>query len=727
MGALRRTNFRLNGFHCWCSFSRSVAAGTRKLPRVKTRTSGRKLALFHEDGTVNLEALAHLGKRQSFPRTQSSYDRLGRIGNRTQRPPSAAAAAAKRSSRSDVDGLIPLQFVDDDQLTPRRRAERDSFLATLLKADDLTDEELNEIAHYLIPDDLEQQEEEESTPRPCLKKSRPRPKSAVVKAKGKGTAMNSRSLDQSARPKSVRFLTMSPLPLSEPRESSPPPPPSLPLRPQSSPGPSRSELKPSDPFHVASPLPSPRSLDSPDEVAYFHRIDSPPPLPASQELMPEPEVTYYDDAGEKIEEEPLRSVHGSDREKAGGVHGSDGEKGGGEGEGEGGGEGEDEGEGEGPGQCEESSSPRPAGSTPRSESSKRSASPASAPDPPERDIPEPPDTPRGEREAVATQSSPRSDTPSGVSSSASPRQPGLPGSSQSTPRQSSPPPRSQSPTPRESTSPNSDVKLPSGDSPATEGTSPCSSSTAPRPDSSAQSDVASPSPPTVPGSESAPNEESPPPRPSKKLRPKSGKRKKSPPEGLPKPAEQKDLPAPQERSEKETSPRPEQSESPPQGSPASPRHSPPVQEEPLSIPVISVTRGQLPSVPPRSQSPLVQASDTLPLGSADGQPQDNAADSLPAEGSSLPNTTREADASSSVVCSASSREKGRRKKDERMKIWLTKTSWDRHVECVEWRQIWRCLWVPVTVASAANCWWRSSVSLVRLCVHLSDGWQCWIF
>lgn len=96
-----------------------------------------------------------------------------------------------------------------------------------------------------------------------------------------------------------------------------------------------------------------------------------------------------------------------------------------------------------------------------------------------------------------------------------------------------------------------------------------------------------------------------------------------------------------------------------------------------------MTRGQLPSVPPRSQSPLVQASDTLPLGSAEGQPQDNAADSLPAEGSSPSNTTREADASSSLICSASTREKGRRKKDERMKIWLTKTSWDRHVECVE--------------------------------------------
>ena len=615
-------------------------AGTRKLPGMKNRTSGRKVALYHDDGTVNLQALAHLGKRQSFPRTQSYYDRLERIRSQVQPPPAA--------KKSDQDNWVPLQLVDDSQLTPRRRAERDSFLATLLKVDDLTDEELSEIAHYFILDDLEEEEEEEeeeSTPQSCLKKSW-RPKTAGRK-----------KTKCQARPKSVRFLPASSLPLAEAIGSP---------RPRSSPSP-RSDPKPSDPFHVASPLPSPRPLDSPDEVAYFPRIESPPQVPVSPELIPEPEVIY---AGEEIEEERAcddqasREENGegeaprSQEERARDVQASS----------------EEKGEGVAPGSQEPF--PLSAGS-PRSESSKCSTSPASEPDPPTH-VPEPADTPRIDRETVATQSTPRCESPSS-STSDSPRQQGLYGSSQSSRHSSPPQPPSQGPRQRE-TSPRSVGKA-RADSPATEESSP-RLSTWQRPDSSAESAV-SPSSPTSAHTEFTPNKDSS--RPSEKLRPKSSKRKKSSPECLSKLTAQDNLAAPQERPETDTSPRPEQSEDASRDSQASPDYAPSVKQEPLPIPVISVTRGQLSPVPLRPRSPLAQSSDTQPLDSAEYEPQDNyTTESVRAEVSPLPNVMRGAGTSSPMNCSHSSQEKGRRKnKDERMKIWLTRTSWDRHVECVE--------------------------------------------
>ena len=110
-------------------------------------------------------------------------------------PPTSAAAgkSGAASAPGDADMLIPLPFLDDDQLTPRRRAQRDSFLATLLNADDLTDDELSEIAHYFIPEEDDPEESEEATPRPCLKKSPRRPQSAA----GKKGSCHSQSQSQS--------------------------------------------------------------------------------------------------------------------------------------------------------------------------------------------------------------------------------------------------------------------------------------------------------------------------------------------------------------------------------------------------------------------------------------------------------------------------------------------------------------------------------------------------
>ena len=42
------------------------------------------------------------------------------------------------------------RFLDDSDLTPSARAERESFLATLMADDQLTDQEVNEIANILF-------------------------------------------------------------------------------------------------------------------------------------------------------------------------------------------------------------------------------------------------------------------------------------------------------------------------------------------------------------------------------------------------------------------------------------------------------------------------------------------------------------------------------------------------------------------------------------------------
>ncbi|KAK7103965.1 serine-rich adhesin for platelets-like [Littorina saxatilis] len=583
------------------------------LPNMKGKGGNhRRIAWYHEDGSINLEALNLLGQhRQSFPRSQSYYERLHKMNTNKSWP-----QGAQQQLMHD-ENLMPL-LLNDDELTPRRRAERDSFLAALLKADDLTEEELDELAQYFLPGDSEA---ESAEPAASCMKSSPRSKANTQKKKkktvkskaGQGTV----SPNQSPRSKSVRFLQSSPL--SGVSENTSP-------RPQSSVAQYRSEPKPSDPFHVASP----RSVDS-DDTAYLCDLESPPENPASPELIPQPKVTYFDDEGEEIEEE----IFQEHKEREG-----DHEKG---------------------RSFKREASSQWNSESSRSESDRRRLSPVPESDPSTSEHLPDLDTPRVNRETEPTKASPRS---SHVSDD-SPRPQGLSDSSDS-PRQSS---GARSSATQKETSSQSTEKEPNDGAKGDEN----------QLNSSLTRQVLSTRASVETSTQSAEDHSD---QQSKKSRPKSAKRgRKS--NSRPQPVPQDDGSA----SETENAERTKlllQS-----GPPEDALHDTAVspsraatsyeEEEPPPIPVISLTRGQLSSVP--SRPPRIETADTQLLDSAKAQPSEGtgASESLQVEFSPRSSTLAGGDSGSSDGSKTNPKKKSR-KKDNRMKIWLTRTAWNRPAE-----------------------------------------------
>ncbi|XP_076464504.1 uncharacterized protein LOC143296451 [Babylonia areolata] len=630
------------GVRTSASARRPAKRGPRKLPTVKGDPGPRRLAWYHEDGSVNLQALTALVNRHTFPRTQSYFDRLEKIKSRPWPPPPLSPPPL-----SDDERLVPLRFADDDdELTPRKRAERDSLLNLLLNnADDLTEEELEQIVKY-----ISDQPDAESTPRSCLRKCQ-RSKSAVEKKKKRSR----QSSQERSRSKSVRFKHASPSRSAEmsgpecahllesPRPHSAPSP-----RADTSPNPLSLTRRPSDPFHVPSPAPSPRVLGSPDEVAYFEDMEPPPEIPASPELIPEPKITYYDESGEEIEEEiqtkdPVKD-HDSVEDRATSC--------------------------EDAATCPDQSSPP--------ESSRRPETPLSEADPAEH-LPEL-DTPRVDRDTVDAQERPQSELQS--TDSASPRpeghsisecsdapnqtvspRPESPGEYATTEQQCSEPPSNDEDA--LSSSPKEDVPNTS------EKENPTSSLPAEDVHDTPEKEKPMSSPPGTPRPESAPAEQSP--RASRKSRPKSAKRHKSARSDS-KSADRGQQSPSTDRAREEKNPhqRPPKTQDASAATRPPPERSEPAKEEPQPIPVISLTRGQLAAIPP--YSPRIQSADSP---APEPQPKD-LTDSVRGQHSPGSSTLQGVE---SVPDSAG--RGGTRGKDNRMKIWLTRTAWNRQVEIVD--------------------------------------------
>ena len=594
-----------------------------------------KTIWYHDDGSINLQALATLVQRQSFPRSQSFYDRLKSIHNGT------GAAGKHDHDRDDLTKLVPLQLLREDQLTPRRRAERDSFLATLMSDEDLSEEQLDRIALYLLPEEEDHiDDDDDSTPRSCLKKS-PRPKSAA----GKTTAKNDKTVkgkspQQSPRTKSVRFTQSSPPPLA----SQSPPPLLLDESPRSPSLPSTRPVarRPSDPFHVASPLDSPRPLGSPDEVAFLRDIESPPLVPASPEPITEPKVTYYDDEGEEIEEEIPHKDQASETNAD-----------------------------------EEAAVPDEVICPDGSSRSNSAMSPE-----PESEVPEhlpDMDTPRVDRDVAAAPAGDRPGQSTG-SDSSSPRPQGQslsdssesPRPSQSTRRKTAAETADHSPSPRSCGDSGSQKDISVDTSTAQPPRPPDQAAVPikPRPDSA----------PAIGGSSPARDVDKYP----GKQRPKSAKNRSRRSLSRSK-SVVKDPELASETKETGKDPTSGGDEgSSPKGDTTGVEEE--EEEEPPPIPVISLTRGQLPPVPARS--PRIQQGSTcdtpssaLPQPKSASQEEPEPADSLRVQVHSPRSSTLQGADSSSVDTGTASVERRVRRKDDRMKIWLTKTAWDRHVEC----------------------------------------------
>ncbi|KAL8583745.1 hypothetical protein ACOMHN_000366 [Nucella lapillus] len=611
---------------------KNVSSGRRlgprgKLPTVKGDEAARsKVCWYHEDGALNLQALLNLTHKHSCPRTQTYYARLEKLKARGWTQPKGDP-----SPRYDDPRLIPLQH--DPELTPK---SQESLLNLLLSTDDLTEHELEEIARYISDPPGE---DSTCTSRSCLRTSAC-PKSDKKSKRSKG------SYRESAGSKSVRFRHTSTStrtqeqatsPQASPLSGSPRPRTAPSSRSQFSPSPVPRPRKFSDPFHVASPPASlsPRVLGSPDEVAYLHDMESSPEVPASPEHILQPKVTYYDESGEEIEEDiqtrdPAREGRGTQGRAT---------------------------------LCDDAAS-CPEEFPPSDSERLYPVSEADPPDPlSELDTPRVTPDPADAHESQQSQSCPADLTSAHAGDDSMSESCDSPREVVST----------------HPTSPNeddTDMKHCSTSASRDQDISPSPLKEVPyeRP----KSEIPEPHESSTPGPET-PRPESAPPEQSRshtrrKSRPKSSKRPKSsrsdsrPTQVAPKSS------STDHRSEKKPQ-KPQHPQTLPDASADTrphPERSEPSRDYPHDIPIFSLSRGQLQAVPP--YSPRIQTPDSPDLdpepgdltGSAQGQPQGCSVQEPP--GSSLDNAPQ------------AGRGRG---KDHRMKVWLTRTAWNRDVECPE--------------------------------------------